>query len=183
MNGDPGEGIELRIGERHTTLEFDAAGEGTGEASVVIEGHLIGDVITAQIDIGGIVGLLGATHQGTEIDMGIGQAIIEAIPAHSRGLAAVGLLGETVAIADQITGLTGVGPEDVIHGLLRQGGVSPVRVVDTAGIDIRQESRVGGVAQRAPLADPTQASGCDLDAIAARHPIVQPALHLLPDRR
>ena len=119
MDGDPRQGIELRIGERDSTLEFDAAGEGAGEAGVVINRHLVGHIITAQIDIGGVIWLGGSTHQGTKIDMGIGQAIAETIPAHPRGLTAVGLLGEVIAIAHKVTGLAGIGPEDVVHGLLR----------------------------------------------------------------
>ena len=181
VNGDPRQGIELHISESNTTFEFDAAGKGTGEAGVVIEGYLIGNVVSAQIDIGEVIRLGGPTHQGTEIDVSIGQAIGETIPAHPRGLTTVGLLGEVIAIANQITGLAGVGPEDVIHGLLRQSGVRTIRIVDTAGIDIRQEGRIGGIAQGTPLADPAQAPRRDLHAITAGDPVVQPALHLLLD--
>ena len=32
VNGDPRQSIKLSVGERNTTLEFDTAGEGAGEA-------------------------------------------------------------------------------------------------------------------------------------------------------
>ena len=62
VNGDPRQGMELRVGEGDSTLEFDTAGEGAGQAGVVINGHLIGHIITAQIDIRGVIRLGGSTH-------------------------------------------------------------------------------------------------------------------------
>ena len=115
--------------------------------------------------------------------MGIGQPVVEAIPTHPRGLTAVGLLGEVVAIAHQITGLAGVGTEDIIHGLLRQSGIGTAWIADAAGIDISQEGGIGCVTQGTPLADPAQAACRNLHTISTGHPVVQPALHLLLDRR
>jgi hypothetical protein len=64
--------MELRVGEGDSTLEFDTAGEGAGQAGVVINRHLIGHIITAQIDIGGVIRLGGSSHQGTKIDVDVG---------------------------------------------------------------------------------------------------------------
>ena len=182
-NGDPRQSIKLSVGERNTTLELDTAGEGTGQTRIVINRHLVGDVITAQINVRKVIRLRRTTDQGAEINVDIGQTITETIPAHARGLPAVRLLGEVIAIAHQIAGFAGVRTEDVIHGLLRQGRVGAIWIIHAAGIDISQKSRVGGIAERAPLADPAQAARCDRHTIATGHPVVQPALHLLLDRR
>ena len=114
--------------------------------------------------------------------MGIWQAIVETIPAHTRSLAAMGLLGEIISIANQIARIAWVGAKDVVEGTLGKGGIGSIGIIDTGRIDISQKCRISCITQRTPLAYPAQATARNRDTIAARYPVIEPALHLLLNR-
>lgn len=184
-SGAPGVGMGVGVGvgvaERHAAAAFDAAREGAGEGGVVVEGHLVGDVVVAAVLVGEVVGAGGTAHQGAVEGVGIGLAVAEPLPAHPRGRPVVGLPGHIGPEAHQVARLARIGPEDVVHRSLRKTAIGAAGIAHVVGIDIGQERRVGGVAQRTPLADVAQAAGADRHAVAAAHPVVQPALHVLLD--
>ena len=164
-------------GQRRASRILGQPGNGPLEASIVIKGDLVADVVAAVVGIGCVRGTTWTTHEGTVEDVAVIHGVGYVTAPTSVGPPMVGIDRGIIAEADHVTAGGGVLAQHVIDLSLCKVMVTGADVSDFVSIDHGKEGGVGRVAQRSPLIQPSEAAGRvgDLSAGAVAHsPVVEP---------
>ena len=152
------------------------SGDRTLEAGVVVEGHLVADVVASQIDVIDVAGRLRAANERAVQNVTVVARCIHVAVVHPAGTTVVRVQRRIVPEPHDIAAVGRIVPEHVVDLLHRKIVIAAAVIGYRVAIDQCNKRCVGGVPQRPPCVEEGQPAGGVLDPSAgvSDRPVVEP---------
>ena len=123
------------------------SGDRTLEAGVVVEGHLIADVVASQIDVIDVAGRLRAANERAVQNVAVVARCIHVAVVHPAGTTVVRVQRWIVPETHDIAAVGRIVPEHVVDLLHRKSVIAAAVIGHRIAIDQRDKRCVGGIPQ------------------------------------